>query len=85
MSDEDEELRPGFASEDPAEEEPRPVLMGNLKIAHYDGATAEEAEAMWQAETLCLSCVIADMCKVAQGTREPLVVISRCLSYIPAG
>ncbi len=77
------ELRPGFASEDPTEAEELPPLPKNLEVAHYGGITAEEATKIWEAETLCLSCLCAGVCKIAAGTTEPLVVVSRCLSYLP--
>ena len=82
--DEDgEDLRPGFASEEDTEETPAPILTGNLKIAHYDGVSAEEAEKVWNQETLCGSCLAAPMCKVSEHTPGPLIVVARCLAYLP--
>ena len=76
-------IGPGFASEESAEPEERPILTGNLKIAHYGGVSPEEAAEIWKAETLCLTCLSAGVCRIAAGTGEPLVVVSRCLAYIP--
>jgi len=75
------EIRPGFASEEQAEDaEPLPK---NLEVAHYGGVTDVEAAGIWEAETLCLTCLCAGVCRIAVGTREPLVVVSRCLAYLP--
>lgn len=54
-------------------------------FAHYSGVSAEEAAAVFKRETLCDSCLSSSVCKIAASVEEPLVVVSRCLAYIPVG
>lgn len=86
MSEQLDEMRPGSASEEESPEEESPeVLPKNLRVAHYDGAEPEEAARVWMSETLCVGCLSAGVCRVADGAEGPLVVVSRCLAYIPSG
>lgn len=85
--DDNQTLRPGFASEEPDDdlEEPGPdpkTLMGQ---AHYAGMTPEEADAAFSAETLCTTCVCAPVCRVAEPAAKSLSVISRCVAFLPSG
>lgn len=77
-------LRPGFASEEePDPTTAKPKLPKTLALAHYADLTTEEATELWKSETLCTGCLLSSMCVVATQCPEPLVVVSRCLAYIP--
>ena len=84
MSD---ELKPGFASQEPVQAEivSDVPVSGLLARAHYAGLQPEEASATWEREHLCTKCLHAQVCKYAADTDEALVVISRCLGFLPAG
>ena len=56
-----------------------------LGSAHYAGMKDEDAREVWKRETLCISCLSGQVCMVAAGVEEPLVVVSRCLAYLPIG
>ncbi len=56
-----------------------------LGFAHYSDMEADEAAAVFKRETLCVSCLCVSVCRVAAGVEEPLVVVSRCLAYLPVG
>lgn len=77
-----EKLRPGFASEEPRDEE-EPKLEGKLGVAHYAGMTEKEAAEAWAKETLCSTCLCQGVCRVAAAAQDSLVLVSRCLSYLP--
>lgn len=75
---------PGSASVSADDEEDNgPEPGARIKVAHYGDMTEKEADELWTQETLCLRCMVSPMCKVAEGTRESLVVVSRCLAYMP--
>lgn len=79
-----QELRPGFASEEVqptrAPEEPVPA---DLYTAHYGGMEADEALETWKRETLCFGCLKSNMCRVGVETAEPLIVVTRCVAFVP--
>lgn len=56
-----------------------------LGTAHYAGMEDEDAREVWKRETLCVSCLSGQVCMVAAGVEGPLVVVSRCLAYLPTG
>jgi hypothetical protein len=70
----------GSALAEPADSD-RSEKSIDLDPIHYAGIA--EPRAVWEAETLCTKCLIAPMCKVAEGTEAALVVVSRCLAFIP--
>ncbi len=76
-------VRPGFAQneEDPTEGKDDAPKPGH---AHYEGMQDSDAAEVWKAETLCLRCYHAPVCRHFQGADEALVVVSRCLAFIPA-
>lgn len=80
-------IKPGFASAEP-DPEPDPgeeaARAGRAGRAHYAGMSDAEAQETWKAETLCVTCLCAGVCRVAAGAEAPLVVVSRCLAYISA-
>ncbi len=79
-------LRPGFASEEPEpEEEEQPDLTPKMAAAHYAGMSEQEAADVYNAETLCTSCLHLPVCKVAEQAEKSLSVITRCVAYIPGG
>lgn len=74
-------LRPGFASAEPEEAQER--IESPIGHAHYDGLTDVEAAETFKRETLCGRCLCAGVCRVAAAAEGPMVVVSRCLSFIP--
>ncbi len=56
-----------------------------LESAHYAGMEEEDASEVWKRETLCVSCLSNRVCMIAAGIEGPLVVVSRCLAYLPSG
>lgn len=86
MSDDDPQiLKPGFASDELPEvtEIKQKATRPELATAHYVGMTAEQAESTWNDQTLCTTCAAMHMCKVAMHCPDALVMITRCLAYIP--
>lgn len=51
--------------------------------AHYAGMTEEQAKMVFQQECICVNCYCNLMCKVAAGIDQGLVVITRCLGFLP--
>lgn len=81
-------IAPGFAGV----EEPAPRPMGppgedqgsRMARAHYDGMEADEATEVWKRESLCAGCLHSQVCKFVTGATDALVVVSRCVAYLPA-
>lgn len=80
--------RVGSASAEPVEETPKepPKTEAEVRVrlATYDGMDEDEATRAWKRETLCATCVCANVCRVATVTGETMVVVARCLAYIPS-
>jgi hypothetical protein len=75
--------RPGAAvQEEPEEPEEKPAP-GEASRAHYAGMTDADAAEVWRRESICVRCASAAMCRVAQHIEAPLVVVTRCLGYLP--
>lgn len=73
--------RVGSASEDSESSPPDPSRVGR---AHYAGMSELEAARVFHEESLCVSCFMSAMCRVASGVEVSLTVVSRCLAYIPS-
>lgn len=84
--DDDGVLRPGFASEEP-ESAPNGQKDGAVedvpRVTGYEDVHEQDAAELWQSETLCVTCMSAPVCRHAEGMHEALVVVSRCLAYLP--
>lgn len=76
-------IEPGFAQSEPPEpEEARPEA--DRGKAHYGGESDAQAAETWKAETLCLGCYSAPVCRHFAGMEQALITVTRCLAYIPA-
>lgn len=86
----EEEIEPEPEFEPPrvgsASEDPEPVVPpdpSRVGRAHYAGMSEVEAAKTFHKESLCVSCFMSAMCKVAAGVESSLTVVSRCLAYLP--
>jgi hypothetical protein len=81
LESEFEAPRIGSASEDP-----EPIILSDTSRvgrAHYEGMSEVEAVKTFHEESLCGSCFMSAMCRVAVGVDSSLTVVSRCLAYLP--
>lgn len=76
---------PTLGDASPREPSPEPEInpAGRMGTAHYAGISEEDAAKVWESETLCVSCLVGPMCCVGIKVQEPLIVVSRCLAYLP--